>query len=144
MRASSSGASSSVRVTLTAALGEDRFAAHQVPHVVDHLDKVPGCGPASGSSLSKRVSTISLMWPGRADMTAMRSARNTASCTSWVTKMTVLRERCQMSQELALHQAAGLRVERAERLVHQQDMRIDRQRAGDRGALLHAAESCEG
>src|SRR6516225_2482300 len=36
------------------------------------------------------------MCPGRADITAMRSARNTASWTSCVTKMTVLRERCQM------------------------------------------------
>src|SRR5262249_49111571 len=34
---------------------------------------------------------------------------------------------------------ARLRVERAERLVHQQDLRIERERARDRGALLHAA-----
>ncbi len=44
-----------------------------------------------------------------------------------------------MRSQFALHQAAGLRVERPERLVHQQDARVDRQRAGDRGALLHAA-----
>ncbi len=34
---------------------------------------------------------------------------------------------------------AGQRVERAERLVHQQHARLDRQRAGDADALLHAA-----
>ena len=33
------------------------------------------------------------MCPSRADITAMRSARNTASRTSCVTKMTVLRDR---------------------------------------------------
>jgi hypothetical protein len=41
--------------------------------------------------------------------------------------------------QLVLHHAAVLRVERAERLVHQQDLRLDRQRAGDRGPLLHPA-----
>ena len=38
-----------------------------------------------------------------------------------------------------LHQRAGLVVERAERLVEQQDRRIVGERARDRGALLHAA-----
>jgi len=34
--------------------------------------------------------------------------------------------------------------ERAERLVHQHDLGIVHQRPADRGALLHAAESCQG
>lgn len=40
---------------------------------------------------------------------------------------------------LVLQRAAGQRVERRERLVHQHDLRRDRQRARDADALLHAA-----
>jgi hypothetical protein len=42
-------------------------------------------------------------------------------------------------QHELLHLLAGLRVERAERLVHQQHRRLVGERAGDRHALLHAA-----
>ena len=42
-------------------------------------------------------------------------------------------------QQLVLHGLARLRVERAERLVEQQDFRIVGERARDRDALLHAA-----
>ena len=38
-----------------------------------------------------------------------------------------------------MHEFSSLRVERAERLVHQQHVGIDREHAGDRHALLHAA-----
>src|SRR5438034_85985 len=41
--------------------------------------------------------------------------------------------------ELALQPSSRQRVERAERLVHQQDTRLERQRARDRDTLLHAA-----
>ena len=44
----------------------------------------------------------------------------------------------QLAQFL-LHDLAGLRVERAERLVHQQDRRLAGQHARDGDALLHAA-----
>src|SRR5204863_3951336 len=43
------------------------------------------------------------------------------------------------AQEIVLQRPPGLRVERAERLVHQQDFRIGGERPGDRDALLHAA-----
>ena len=43
------------------------------------------------------------------------------------------------AQQLGLHDLAGLRVERGERLVHQQDFRIDRERAREVDALAHAA-----
>ena len=43
------------------------------------------------------------------------------------------------AHQLGVHPLAGHLVERAERLVHQQQLRIERQRAGDRDALLHAA-----
>ena len=43
------------------------------------------------------------------------------------------------AEQQLLHQRAGLVVERAERLVEQQDLGIVGERARDRGALLHAA-----
>ena len=43
------------------------------------------------------------------------------------------------AQQLDLHQIAGLGIERRERLVHQQDVRIGGERAGETDALLHAA-----
>ena len=42
-------------------------------------------------------------------------------------------------EQLGLHGLARLRVERAERLVHQQHLGVDRERARDADALLHAA-----
>ena len=44
-----------------------------------------------------------------------------------------------MRAHLVLQRAAGERVERGERLVHQHDLRLDRERARDADALLHAA-----
>src|SRR5262249_13035230 len=43
------------------------------------------------------------------------------------------------AEKLVLHQAAGLRIKCAERLVHEQDRWIEGERARDRSALLHAA-----
>jgi len=43
-----------------------------------------------------------------------------------------------------LHHHAGLGIERAERLVHQQHLRARRQRADDADALLHAARKLVG
>ena len=42
-------------------------------------------------------------------------------------------------EQLGLHVLAGHLVERAERLVHQQQLRVGREGSGDRDALLHAA-----
>ena len=42
-------------------------------------------------------------------------------------------------QDLLVHPLAGHLVERAERLVHEQDRGLERERPGDRDALLHAA-----
>ena len=42
-------------------------------------------------------------------------------------------------EEMRLHAAARLRVERAERLVHQENARLIGERAHDGDALLHAA-----
>src|SRR6266508_3254229 len=43
------------------------------------------------------------------------------------------------AQEFRLHEAPGLSIERAERLIHQQDLRVEGERARNRGALAHAA-----
>ena len=43
------------------------------------------------------------------------------------------------AHQLGVHPLAGHLVEGAERLVHEQQLRIERQRPGDRDALLHAA-----
>ena len=42
-------------------------------------------------------------------------------------------------EQLVLHVAADQRVERAERLVHQQQVGVGGERAGQADALLHAA-----
>ena len=68
----------------------------------------------------------------------MRSASVSASSIEWVTKTTVLPRRLPDTEELFLKEKAGLLVEGAERFVHQQEIRIDRQGAGDRNTLPHA------
>jgi hypothetical protein len=45
---------------------------------------------------------------------------------------------------LALQLLSGERVERRERLVHEQDLRLNRERAGDAHALLHPARELVG
>ena len=77
--------------------------------------------------------------PGRGDITTIRVDRNTASGIEWVTNSTVLPRLVPQPQQLLVEHVADDLVERAERLVHQQQIGIERQRARDRGALLHAA-----
>jgi hypothetical protein len=79
------------------------------------------------------------MRPGRAVMTMTREAMKIASSISWVTNSTVLRCALPDAEQQFLHQGARLVVERAERFVQQQDLRIVGERARNRGALLHAA-----
>ena len=85
------------------------------------------------------------MRPGRGDITTTRSDRNTASAIEWVTNSTVLRglagevALAPDAQQLERHVVARHGVERAERLVHQQQRRVEQQGAAQRGALLHAA-----
>ena len=81
------------------------------------------------------------MRPGRALITAMRSPSRIASSIEWVMNTMVLRSsgRSISCEQLLLQDFARLRVERGERLVHQQDRRIHRERAHQADALLHAA-----
>ena len=76
--------------------------------------------------------------PGRGDITTTRLDRYTASGIEWVTKITVVPVLGADAQQLGLHVLAGHLVERAERLVHQQQRRVGSEGAGDRDALLHA------
>ena len=72
-------------------------------------------------------------------MTQMRSAMVTASSWSWVTKRkVVLISRCKLLEK-ALHLPAKLGVERAERLVEENEPRLADDGAGKRDALLLAA-----
>ncbi len=57
----------------------------------------------------------------------------------WVTNSTVVLLLVPDLQKLVLQHLARLHVDRGERLVHQQDLRILREGARERGALLHAA-----
>ncbi len=79
------------------------------------------------------------MVPGWAEKIATRSARYAASRTLWVTNRIVLRVSCQICLQLLVQDVARLRIKRRERLVHQQDLRVHRQRASDRHALAHAS-----
>ena len=72
-------------------------------------------------------------------MTPTRSAIESASDWSWVTNRVVIPSRCCRLRISARSWVRTLRVERRERLVEQQHRRLDRQRAGDRDALLLAA-----
>ena len=79
------------------------------------------------------------MRPGCGDISMTRSPRHTASRTLWVTNTIVLRRVRPDVLDVAVKLLARQRVERRERLVHQQHARIGRERARQRDALLHAA-----
>ena len=96
------------------------------------------CGRARPRSARRRSTPLSFE-AGPACITPIRVARMTASSISCVMKSTVLPVARQMLGQLALHGGAGMRVERGERLVHQQHLRLVGQHARDLDALLHAA-----
>ena len=77
--------------------------------------------------------------PGPAVSGMMRSASRMPSSTSLVIRTTVLLVLLPDALDLVLQRGARQRVERAERLVQQQDLRVHRQRAGHGHALPHAA-----
>ena len=64
--------------------------------------------------------------------------QNTASSTEWVTNSTVLRSRSQILSR-SFCSRVRMRVQRAERLVHQEHFGVIGQRARQRDALLHAS-----
>ena len=80
-----------------------------------------------------------MMRPGRALITQMRLARKPASRRSCVTSSTVGRCASQSVLQDRPEFLAGELVERAERLVEQQQARLVDQGAAEIGALEHAA-----
>jgi len=60
-----------------------------------------------------------MMRPGRGDMMQIRSDSRIASSMSWVTNRTVVAELLPDIEQKLLHRQPRLRIERAERLVHQ-------------------------
>ena len=72
----------------------------------------------------------------RASITAMRSDRISASSWSWVTNSGGQAEPALQALHLELHLLAQLAVERAERLVEQQQARAEHDGARKRDALL--------
>ena len=97
--------------------------------------KVTSRSRGRGSSILRSTR----MRPGRADITNTRSARNTASRRSWVTRHDGDLARRMQVADHAPQLLAREGVERAERLVEHQQLRLVDQRAAERGALLHAA-----
>ena len=77
--------------------------------------------------------------PGRDDITTMRVDRNTASRTECVTNTAVSPGAAPQLVQMQSQAVARDLVQRAERLVHQQQLRFEAQRAGDGDALLHPA-----
>ena len=72
-------------------------------------------------------------------MIEIRSPSRSASSRSWLTNRIVFLTRACSAEQLVLQLVADQRVERRERLVHQQDVRVRRERAREPDALLHAA-----
>ena len=69
------------------------------------------------------MSTVPLIRPGRGDMTTTRVERKTASEMECVTKMTVDCVSAQIVQQLVVQPFTRHLVQRAERLVHEQQGR---------------------
>ena len=67
-----------------------------------------------------------------------------ASSMSWVMKITVRLSVSQTCSSSSCICSARLRVERAERLVHQEELGLHQQAARDADALLHAARELVG
>ena len=85
-----------------------------------------------------------ICWITPWSITAMRSAVVIASSWSWVTKIVVMPRLPLQREQLVAHLHAQLRVEVRQRLVEQQHLRLDREGARERDALLLAAGELAG
>ena len=98
---------------------------------------VRGCGRSTSTTPATR--------PGRADMTTTRVDRNTASEIECVTKTTVEPVSCQIRSSSRVEPLARHLVERAERLVHQEQASVrTTARVRSRRAAACPPESCQG
>ena len=92
----------------------------------------------------KFVSITSMMRPGLGLITTILDDRNTASGIECVTNTTVFFVRRPQLQQLLVQLVAHDFIERPERLIHQQQLRINRQRPRNGNPLLHAARQLPG
>ncbi len=99
------------------------------------------CSASRGRGRS--ISNIFLTRPGLLASTTTRSDRNAASAISWVMNSAVAAAHAPDTLQLHVHLLARDRIERAERLVHEQDGWRHDQRARDRDPLLHAARKLD-
>ena len=104
----------------------------------------PARDETSGSSMrrGRSTSTAELLDhpPGPADdSSTTRSPRRTASRTLWVTNRTREAAIAPEALELVVEEVAGHGVEGAERLVHEQDLGLLGEGAGEGDPLAHAA-----
>src|SRR5262249_38917934 len=140
---SSAAVRPATRSLTAAALGFDRLDANQVPDLVDLVDEALVLEDR-GIALVEFCVDDRLDAPG--PRRHHRHAIGEIDCLLYVVghEDYGLRRALPDAQQLGLHEAAGLGVERAERLVHQQDLRIESERARDRGALPPAAPQLAG
>ena len=89
-----------------------------------------GCAISTGNSATTR--------PGRLESSTMRSPSRAASRTLWVTKTTVSSRSRDDALQLVVEHVARHRVQRPERLVHQQDVAVLAEGARQRDPLAHA------
>ena len=94
---------------------------------------------ASGRGRARSIVISRTIRPGDGDMTTTRSDRPTASSMLCVMNSTVCRSDSQSRSRSSADLEPGQRIERPERLVHQEDGRAVHQRARQRHALAHAA-----
>ena len=100
------------------------------PRPAPGIRRPSACRDRAGAGTARR--SVRPMRPGRGDSTRMRSARKAASLIEWVTRTTVLPVAIQIRCSSTFMLSRVMRIEGAERLVHQQDVRIEAQRARDR------------
>ena len=101
--------------------------------------ELEGLAEVERGSAGRLFSITSMIRPGRGDITTIRVDRNTASEIEWVHEHHRLAGPAPEQEQLLVQMVAGDLVKRAEGLVHEQEIGLEAERAGDRDALLHAA-----
>ena len=109
---------------------------------VDLVDDLAKPGAFGGARPRQRDRDLARMRPGSLLKIRMRSAISTASsmlCETMTIPLVGMRRCVPQIEEIAAQGFGGQHVERRERLVEQQDVRVDDERAGKADALPHAA-----
>ena len=111
------------------------------PKMFAHGRKLPaGSHPVSHARPAKvDAYLIEQAARGAANITRIRSEKKIASSMLWVTNTAVFGEMCKDAGDFALELLARDGIQRAKRVVHQQNVRIERQCPRQPDPLLHAA-----